>query len=61
MLPMTALEDCLKRGSVMAVTERFNMAHLMIHRLWKQVEHMHTTGIINSPELYSWEKVSESA
>ena len=53
MLLMTATEDCLKRGSVMAVAKRFNMACSMIHRLWKHVEHMHTTGIINSSDLLS--------
>ena len=41
MLLMTATEDCLKRGSVMAITERFNVACSTIHRLWKCVEHMH--------------------
>ena len=61
MLMMTATEDCLKRGSVMAITERFNMACLMIHRLWKRVERMHAMGVINSPKLYSWEKFQESA
>ena len=58
MLLTTAMEDCLKRGSIMAVTKRFDMACLMIHRLWKQVEHMYTMGIINSPELYSQGKNS---
>ena len=54
MLLMTAMEDHLKRGSVIAITERFDVACSTIHRLWKQVEHMRTTGIINSPKLYSW-------
>ena len=36
MLLMNAMEDCLKRGSVMAVTKRFDMACSTIHRLWKQ-------------------------
>ena len=49
MLLMTATEDHLKRGSVMAITERFNMACSMIHRIWKRAEHMHAMGIINSP------------
>ena len=44
MLLMTATEDHLKRGSIMAVAKRFNMARSMIHRLWKCVEHMHATG-----------------
>ena len=38
----------------MAVTKRFNVAHSMIHRLWKRAECMHTSDVINSPELYSW-------
>ena len=41
----------------MAIAERLNVAHSMIHRLWKHAEHMHTTGIINSPELLSWKKI----
>ena len=53
MLLMTATEDHLKRGSIMAITERFNKACSTIHRLWKQVEHMHATGVINSLELLS--------
>ena len=53
MLLMTTTEDFLKRGSIMAITERFNVACSMIHRLWKQAEHMGATGIINSPELLS--------
>ena len=56
MLLMTATEDHLKKGSIMAIAERFNMACSMIHRLWKQVECMHTTGIINSPKLLSQKK-----
>ena len=36
MLMMNATKGCLKRGSVMAVAKRFDVAHLMIHRLWKQ-------------------------
>ena len=54
MLLMTTMEDQLKRGSIMAVAERFNIACSMIHRLWKQAEHMHSTGLISSPELCSW-------
>ena len=53
MLLMNAMEDHLKRGSIMAIAKRFNVACLTIHRLWKWVERMHVTGIINSPELYS--------
>ena len=53
MLLMTAMEDCLKRCSVMAVTERFEVACLTIHRLWKQAECTCAMGIINSPKLYS--------
>ena len=60
MLLMMATEDHLKRGSVMAVAERFNVACSMIHRLWKHAEHMCTTGTINSPELLSQEKFQES-
>ena len=55
MLLMTTTEDCLKRGSIMAITKRFNMAHSMIHRLWKQVEHTHAMRITYSPELLAQE------
>ena len=61
MLLMTTTEDHLKRGSIMVITERFNVACSMIHRLWKCVECMHTTGIISSPELLSLKKFQESA
>ena len=57
MLLMTATEDHLKRGSVMAIAERFNRACSMIHRLWKCVEHTCAMGIINSPELLSQENL----
>ena len=53
MLLMNAMEDCLKRGSIMAVAKRFDMACSTIHRLWKWVDHIHMTGIINPPKLYS--------
>ena len=61
MLLMTTTEACLKRGSIMAITERLNMAHSMIHRLWKQVEHKCAMGVIDSPELLSWKKFWETA
>ena len=56
MLLMMATEAHIKRGSVMAITERFNMACSMIHRLWKHVEHMCTMGKINYAELLSQKK-----
>ena len=61
MLLMNAMEDRLKRGSIMAVAKRFDVACSMIHRLWKWAEHMCMTGIINSPELYSQKKFQESS
>ena len=57
MLLMMATEDHLKRGSIMAVAKRFNKACSMVHRLWKHVEHMCTTGIINYVELLSQKKI----
>ena len=57
MLLMTAMEDRQKKGSVMAIANRFDVAHSTIHRLWKQVEHTHAMGIINSPKLYSQKKI----
>ena len=56
MLLMNAMEDCLKRGSVMVIAEMFNVACSMIHKLWKWVEHTCSMGVINSPELYSQKK-----
>ena len=60
MLLMTATEDHLKRDSIMAVIERFNMARSMIHRLWNRAECTCTMGIINSPKLLSPKKFQES-
>ena len=53
MLLMMATEDHLKRGSIMAIAKRFNVACSMIHRLWKHAEHTHATGVINYAELLS--------
>ena len=61
MLLMNTTEDRLKRGSVMAITKRFDVAYSTIHRLWKQAECMHAMGIINSAELYSQKKFQESS
>ena len=61
MLLMTATEDHLKRGSVMAIAKRFDVACSTIHRLWTWVEHTCTTDIINSPKLLSQKKFQESA
>ena len=61
MLLMMATGDHLKRGSIMAIAKRFNMAFSMIHRLWKHVEHMCAMGVINYAELLSRKKFWESA
>ena len=61
MLLMMATEDHLLRGSIMAITERFNVACSMIHRPWKHAEHMHTMGVINDAKLMSQKKFWESA
>ena len=60
MLLMMATEG-LKRGSVMAVTKRFNVAHSMIHRLWKHAEHTCAMGVIYYVGLLSQKKFWESA
>ena len=60
MLLMNSMEDCLKRGSIMAIAKSFDVACSTIHRLWKWVEHRHAVGIINSPTLYSQKKFFES-
>ena len=57
MLLMMATEDHLKRGSIMAITKRFNVACSMIHRLWKHMEDVHAMGIINYVELLSQGKI----
>ena len=61
MLLMTEREDHLKRGSIMAIAKRFNVAHSTIHRLWKHAEHMHATGIIIFPNCCPRKKFWESA
>ena len=61
MLLMNAMEDHLKRGSIMAIAKKFDMACSTIHRLWKWVEYTCATGVINSPELYSWGNFRESS
>ena len=54
--------DCrFKRGAIVDVAKRFNMACTTIWRLWQQVACMHAVGIINSPKLVSWEKNSGRA
>ena len=53
MLLMMATEDRLKRGSIMAIPKRFNVACSTIHILWKCVELMHAMGITNYAELLS--------
>ena len=60
MLVMMATEDHLKRGSVMAVTRRLNMACSTIYRLWEQAVCTCAMGIIDSPELVPWKKFWES-
>ena len=47
MLLMNAMEDHLKRGSVMAVAKRFDVTCSMIHRLWKRAEHTCAMGVID--------------
>ena len=57
MLLMMATEGHLKRGSIMAIAKRFNVACSTIHRLWKCVECMCATGIITYVELLSQKKI----
>ena len=59
MLMMMATEDHLQRGAIMDIAKGLNMACSMIYRLWDRecTEHMHATGIINSPEPVSSETI----
>ena len=50
-------DGSLKQGSVTTIAKRCGMACCTVHRLWKWVVRTHATGIINSPEFYSWEKI----
>ena len=50
----------LKRGSVTTIAKRFSMVCCTVHYIWKQAEHMHAAGIINSPEFYSWKKFRDA-
>ena len=54
------IDGRFKRGAIVNVTKRFNMAHTTIWRLWQRAACMHAAGIINSPELVSWKKFWES-
>ena len=49
-------DSSLKQGLVTAIAKRFSMAHCTVHCLWKRAACTHATGIINSPEFYSWKK-----
>ena len=57
MLVMMATEDHLQRGVIMKLAKRFNVSCCTVYRLWECVARMHATGIINSPELMSQEKL----
>ena len=57
MLVILATEDCLQRGAVMKLTERFNVACSAVYRLWEHAAHMCAMGIINTPELTSQKKI----
>ena len=50
-------DGSLKQGLVTAITKRFGMARCTAHRLWKWVAHTCPTGIVNSPEFYSWGEI----
>ena len=60
MLVMMATEDCLQRGAVMKLTERFNVACSTVYRLWEHAAHMCAMGIINTPYLLHRKKFQES-
>ena len=49
-----------KEGSVTAITKRFGVACCTVHHLWKWAACTCATGIINSPEFYSWKKFWEA-
>ena len=51
------IDGRFKRGAIVDVTKRFNMACTTIWRLWQQAACTHAAGIINSPKLVSWKKI----
>ena len=58
-LVMTATEDHLQRGAIMKLTGMLNMtcSTSTVYRLWECAECMCAMGILNLPELVSWEKI----
>ena len=50
-------DGSLQRGSITAIAKRFGMACCTVHRLWKRAVHMHATGVINSPDFNSPQKI----
>ena len=54
------IDSCFKRGAIVDVTKRFNVARTTIWRLWQRVVCMRAVGIINSPKLVSRKKFWES-
>ena len=47
----------LRRGSITAIAKRFGMARCTVHYLCKRAACTWATGIINSPDFNSWEKI----
>ena len=48
------IDGCFKRGAIVDVAKRINVARTTIWRLWQRAACTHAVGIINSPELVSW-------
>ena len=53
-------DDGLKQGSITTITQRFDMAHSIIYRLWEHAACMHAMGIIISLKLNYWKKFWEA-
>ena len=59
-LTVKYIDGHFERGAIVNIAKRFNMACTTIWRLWQWAVCTHAVGIINSPELVSWEKFWES-
>ena len=54
------IDGRFKKGAIVNVAKRFNVARTTIWRLWQQAVCTSAVGIINSPEWVSWKKFRES-
>ena len=60
MLHAMDTDDGLQQGLITTITQRFNVAHSTVYRIWEHMACMHAMGIIISPELNSWGEIQEA-